>query len=97
MISFGRILAQADIVLRGHVLNWVWRPRMRRREVRGAVTRQAVGRYVDRYVLPPSTDFTQEPVPGSGQEEKMSSRMRRNCFRSLTFLIMLSPNTERGV
>ena len=93
MISFGRILAQADIVLRGHVLNWVWRPRMRRREVRGAVTRQAVGRYVDRYVLPPSTDFTQEPVPGSGQEEKIYSiwlqgedsapAIVRACWRSV--------------
>lgn len=93
MISFGRILAQADIVLRGHVLNWVWRPRMRRREVRGAVTRQAVGRYVDRYILPPSPDFTQEPATGSGQEEKIYSiwlqgednapAIVRACWRSV--------------
>ena len=48
--SFEHLAMQAEIILRGHILNWMWRPRMRRRRVRGAVTAEVVGRYIDRYV-----------------------------------------------
>ena len=66
---------------------------MHRREVRGTVTRQVVGHYVDRYILPPSPDFTPEPATGSGQEEKIYSiwlqgednapAIVRACWRSV--------------
>ena len=46
----GRFRTKAAIVLKGHVLNWPWRPRLERRRVRGEVTRDAVCSYLGRYV-----------------------------------------------
>ena len=46
----GRFSTKAEIVLRGHILNWPWRSRLERRRARGAATRDAVCAYLDRYV-----------------------------------------------
>ena len=70
----GRFSTKAEIVLRGHILNWPWRSRLERRRARGAATRDAVCAYLDRYVpeflgMPytPAAD-TGQPAPyGSGQ------------------------------
>lgn len=66
MMSFERLALQGEIILRGHILNWMWRPRMRRRQVRGAVTREVVGRYIDRYV--PMYESLPEDVPASSAD-----------------------------
>lgn len=92
MISFERMAVQAEVIFRGHILNWMWRPRMLRRQVRGEVTRQAVGRYLDRYVpktLPPLPDS----APGRAGQEKIYSiwlqgednapEIVRACWRSV--------------
>ncbi len=70
MIGLERIFVQAEVILRGHVLNWMWRPRMRRRQIRGEVTRQAVGRYLDRYVQPGHVSMV---ASDSGSDEKIYS------------------------
>ena len=46
----GRFSTKAEIVLKGHILNWPWRSRLERRRARGAATRDAVCAYLDRYV-----------------------------------------------
>ena len=70
----GRFSTKAEIVLRGHILNWPWRSRLERRRARGAATRDAVCAYLDRYVseflgMPytPAEDAGQPAPYGSGQ------------------------------
>lgn len=70
----GRFSTKAEIVLRGHILNWPWRSRLERRRARGAATRDAVCAYLDRYVpeflgMPytPAADAGQIAPYGSGQ------------------------------
>ena len=70
----GRFSTKAEIVLRGHILNWPWRSRLERRRARGAATRDAVCAYLDRYVseflgMPytPAADAGQTAPYGSGQ------------------------------
>jgi len=92
MISLERIFVQAEVILRGHVLNWMWRPRMLRRQIRGEVTRQAAGRYLDRYV-PDSPVNLPLPASASGLHEKIYSiwlqgeekapEIVRACWRSV--------------
>ena len=70
----GRFSTKAEIVLKGHILNWPWRSRLERRRARGAATRDAVCAYLDRYVseflgMPytPAADAGQTTPYGSGQ------------------------------
>ena len=70
----GRFSTKAEIVLKGHILNWPWRSRLERRRARGAATRDAVCAYLDRYVpeflgMPytPAADAGQTAPYGSGQ------------------------------
>ena len=84
----GRFSTKAEIVLRGHILNWPWRSRLERRRARGAATRDAVCAYLDRYVseflgMPytPAADAgqpvpgspVQQPVPGDSGKERIFS------------------------
>ena len=41
---------RAEIILKGHLLNPLWKSRESRRRTRGLVTAEAVSRYLDRYV-----------------------------------------------
>lgn len=49
-MNVDKLLANSEIVLKGHVLNWLWRPRLERRKVRGEATAAAWFRYLKRYV-----------------------------------------------
>ena len=83
----GRFSTKAEIVLRGHILNWPWRSRLERRRARGAATRDAVCAYLDRYVseflgMPytPAADAGQtapgnpiQPVSGDSCKERIFS------------------------
>ena len=42
-----RFLTKAEILLKGHILNWPRRGHLERRRVRGSVTAKAVGSYLD--------------------------------------------------
>lgn len=46
-----RFLTKAEILLKGHILNWPWRGHLERRRVRGSVTAKAVGSYLD-FLIP---------------------------------------------
>ncbi len=92
MMNIDRIAVQAQIILRGHVLNWMWRPRMLRRQVRGEVTRQVVGRYLDRYVpesLPDLITPSADPVAEERiysiwlQGEDSAPEIVKACWRSV--------------
>ena len=92
MMNLDRIAVQAEVILRGHVLNWMWRPRMLRRKIRGEVTQRAVGRYLDRYV-PDSAVCLPEAAPSPSVNEKIYSiwlqgedrapEIVRACWRSV--------------
>lgn len=42
-----RFLTKAEIVLKGHILNWPWRGHIERRRARGRATAEAVGSFLD--------------------------------------------------
>lgn len=91
-MNISRMAVQAEIIVRGHILNWVWRPRMLRRQVRGAVTRECVGKYIDRYV-PLYPDLSEDSQPDSAGQENIYSiwlqgedkapEVVRACWRSV--------------
>jgi hypothetical protein len=51
-MNLSRSGARAEIVLRAHILNPLWLPRARRREIRCNVATEAIPRYLKRYVHP---------------------------------------------
>lgn len=70
-MTLTRTALKAQIVLKGHILNWPWRSRLRRREVRGEVIADGVSRYLDRYV--PAFRAVAEDAPAAEEQERIFS------------------------
>lgn len=71
-MNAGYILTQAEILLKGHLLNPLWQPRSQRRARRGDAVKKAVRRYLDRHF-----DFS-FPLPESSSEGDASGRKEEN-------------------
>ncbi len=54
----------AEIVLLGHILNWPWRSRTKRRQERGRVTERAVRSYLERYI----PEFSDVPEDAAAEQ-----------------------------
>ena len=106
-MNLQRILALSDIVLRGHILNWFWRSRVRRREVRSKVLTSVLPRYFKRY-LPAAAAIPERTVVKNDENEKIftlwlqgednAPPLVKACFRSIRRhckqeLVVLDENT----
>ena len=106
-MNLSRILALSDIILRGHVLNWIWRPRVVRRNVRSRVLTEVLPQYFKRY-LPAATNMMERDVVHNDDNEKIftlwlqgeenAPELVKACFRSIRRhckqeLVVLDENT----
>ncbi len=107
-MNFGSIRKGLAIVVRGHILNWPWRPRELRRKVRGEVTRKAVCQYLSGYI-PYIQSIEEDPseMETGGRErifsiwlqgEENAPELVKACFRSMRHhcsqeLVVLDENT----
>ena len=80
----------ADVLLRGHMLNWLWRSSERRRQVRDRVIASSLPRYLKRY-MPAAGAIVKMPIIKDDTNEKIFSFWDWNplsdlsaaCFRSV--------------
>ncbi len=106
-MNIARFFAMSDVIIRGHVLNWFWRGREKRREVRSDVLATAIPRYFKRY-LPAAAAVVERPVQKDDENEKIftiwlqgeenAPDLVKACFRSVRKnctqeLIVLDENT----
>lgn len=87
-----RFVALADIIWRAHILNWFWRPRARRRQIRSAILAEAIPKYFERY-LPAAAAIEERQVVKNDKDEKIFSLwlqgednappLVKACFRSV--------------
>ncbi|MCR5194024.1 MAG: capsular polysaccharide synthesis protein [Alphaproteobacteria bacterium] len=91
-MNISRIWALMQIVVRAHVLNWLWRPRAVRSEVRCNVYADVAVRYFKRY-LPAVEKVKEVPVINDDNNEKIFTMWQQGeadapalvkaCFRSV--------------
>lgn len=108
-MKIARFFALADIVVRGHILNWFWRDRETRRAVRSDILADAIPRYFLRY-LPAAAAVVERPVVKDDKNEKIwtiwlqgedkAPPLVQACFRSVRKnctqeLVVLDENTLR--
>ncbi|MBP3397713.1 MAG: hypothetical protein J6K82_02175 [Alphaproteobacteria bacterium] len=106
-MNLKRMWAMTQIVVQGHVLNWFWRDRKHRREVRSAVIERVIPKYFERYL--PAAAAVKERVPVNNdkndkifslwlQGEENAPELVKACFRSVRKhckqeLVVLDENT----
>ena len=91
-MNIARLIAASDIMLRGHVLNWFWRPRDVRRAIRSDIISHVIPRYFKRY-LPAAADVRARRVVKDDANEKIftiwlqgeenAPALVKACFRSV--------------
>ena len=91
-MNITRLIAASDIMLRGHVLNWFWRPRDVRRAIRSDIISRVIPRYFKRY-LPAAADVRARRVEKNDENEKIftiwlqgeenAPSLVKACFRSV--------------
>lgn len=87
-MNVDKLLANSEIVLKGHLLNYLWRPRLERRKVRGEATVKALGRYLKRYlpqelpIVEPAGDPCEYAFSIWLQGEESAPPVVRACLRS---------------
>ena len=106
-MNIKRIWSMTRLGFRGHVLNWPWRDRMKRRQIRCDIIADEVPRYMKRY-LPAVNDVVLQPVIKDDKNEKVfciwlqgeenAPELVKSCFRSIRRnfkqeLIVLDENT----
>ena len=69
-MNIERMLAMTDIVVRAHILNWFWRPRVKRRVVRSNVISQVIPKYFKRY-LPAINNVPEVEVENNDENDKI--------------------------
>ena len=88
----GRVVQQLHLITKGHIVNWPWKGREKRRKTRYDVTRDAAMRYLRRYsrivskATPAPIDMTPEPERAFTiwyQGEQQAPPLVRACFRSM--------------
>ncbi len=106
-MNIAKFFAMSDVMLRGHILNWPWRSRIARRQVRSDVISNIIPRYFKRY-LPAAANIPERKVEKNDkgekiftiwfQGEKNAPKLVKACFRSVRRhcsqeLIVLDENT----
>ncbi len=91
-MGFARMMAMTDMVINGHILNWFWRDRTRRRAVRSDVILRVIPRYFKRY-LPAAAAVVEQPVVNNDKNDKIftiwlqgeenAPDLVKACFRSV--------------
>ncbi len=91
-MNLARIGAMSDIIIRGHILNWFWRPRDVRRAVRSGVISETIPKYFKRY-LPAAAAIPERKVEKNDKNEKIFSiwlqgeenapELVKACFRNI--------------
>lgn len=91
-MNFVRMWAMTDIIVRGHILNWFWRSREKRRAVRSDVISQVIPKYFERY-LPVVAAVKERKVVNNDKNDKIFSlwlqgeenapELVKACFRSV--------------
>lgn len=91
-MNFSKAIALSDVILRGHILNWPWRSRKHRHDVRSNVTGKIIPRYFKRY-LPAVAAVEEQKVVKNDKGEKIftiwfqgedaAPDLVKACFRSV--------------
>ena len=106
-MNIAKFFAMSDVILRGHILNWPWRNREKRRLVRSNIISNVIPRYFQRY-LPAAASIPERKVVKDDKNEKIwtiwfqgedsAPKLVKACFRSVRRhckqeLIVLDENT----
>lgn len=91
-MGFSRIVALTEIILLGHVFNWFWRPRAKRRQVRSDLIAKVIPHYFKRYLPAAAAVPLRTPVKDDKNEkifsvwtqgEENAPKLVKACFRSV--------------
>ncbi|MDL2295700.1 capsular polysaccharide synthesis protein [Lachnospiraceae bacterium OttesenSCG-928-E19] len=91
-MTISQLIARIEIGLRAHVLNWPWRDRQTRRNVRNKVLETAIPRYLKRYLPAAAAVPNTKPGKPNGDEKIWSIWTQgaenapdwvRACYRSV--------------
>ncbi|MDR2413336.1 MAG: capsular polysaccharide synthesis protein [Rickettsiales bacterium] len=91
-MNLSRFFATAEVVLSGHVFNWFWRGRLRRRAVRSDVISRVIPKYFKRYLPAVAAVPLTEPVNDDENEkiytiwlqgEEKAPPLVKACIRSV--------------
>ena len=69
-MNWARLWAQTNMIMRGHVFNWLWRNRRKRRAVLARVLSEVIPKYLRRY-LPAAAAVVESPVVRDDKNEKI--------------------------
>ncbi len=106
-MNLARCWAMTEIIIRGHVLNWFWRPREVRRAVRCDVILDVIPKYFKRYLPAAAAVKERKPIKDDKNEkifsiwlqgEKNAPELVKACFRNIRKhcsqeLVVLDENT----
>ena len=107
MMNIKKFFAMSKVILFGHVLNWPWRTRVHRRQVRSDVISKIIPQYFKRY-LPAAAAISERDVIKNDKNEKIwtiwfqgeekAPALVKACFRSVRRhckqeLVILDENT----
>lgn len=91
-MSFSRFIATMKIVFFGHIFNWPWRSRVKRRKVRSDVISKVIPKYFKRY-LPAAAAVVERKVENNDKNDKIftlwlqgeekAPPLVQACFRSV--------------
>lgn len=91
-MNWTRLWAQTNMIMRGHVFNWLWRNRRKRRAVLARVLSEVIPNYLRRY-LPAAAAVVESPVVRDDKNEKIwtlwlqgedkAPPLVQACFRSV--------------
>ncbi|MDR0741248.1 MAG: capsular polysaccharide synthesis protein [Rickettsiales bacterium] len=91
-MNFVRIAAFADIIVRGHVLNWLWRDRTVRRKIRSDILAKTLPNYFKRYLSAAAAVKRTPVIKNEGNEkiftiwqqgEAAAPDLVKACWRSI--------------
>lgn len=91
-MAAARFYATLNIIFRGHIFNWFWRPKEKRRAVRYKVISDVIPKYLERY-LPAAAKIKERKVVKNDKNEKIFSiwlqgeenapALVKACFRNI--------------
>ncbi len=106
-MNLKKFFAMSKVILFGHILNWPWRTRVQRRQVRSDVISKIIPQYFKRY-LPAAAAISEREVVKNDKNEKIwtiwfqgeekAPALVKACFRSVRRyckqeLVILDENT----
>ena len=89
-MNIARCIAVSSVVLRGHVLNPLWRSRAKRRAVRSDVISRIIPRYFKRY-LPAAAKVKETKVIKDDKKDKIFSLMSSLTMKLSGLSVIISP------